>query len=227
VGEDRPSSSRVSVYEAAQHLGVTVDAIRKRISRNTIPHERDEDGRVWVILDAASKVHDTGQDTDQPPSDAGALISEMRSRIEDLREQLVEEREARRRADTIIAQLSQANAEQARTIRAIEAPASTGASSEAPGAPETSSETFRVVRGRPGPEEPHSEPEPREAPESAADEQQGRGPVPDAGEPQTARERSETAAGEGSSMREQPFPHEEERPQEGLERPWWRRMFGG
>jgi hypothetical protein len=37
-----------------------------------------------------------------------------------MREQLAEEREARRRADTILAQLSAANAEQARTIRAIE-----------------------------------------------------------------------------------------------------------
>jgi len=32
-------------------MGVTVDAIRKRMSRDTIPHERDEDGRVWVVLD--------------------------------------------------------------------------------------------------------------------------------------------------------------------------------
>ncbi len=39
-----------------------------------------------------------------------------------LREQLAEEREARRRADTIIAQLAQSNEEQARTIRAIDSP---------------------------------------------------------------------------------------------------------
>ena len=51
MGEGRTSSSRVSVYDAAQVMGVTVDAIRKRISRGTIPHERDEDGRVWVLLD--------------------------------------------------------------------------------------------------------------------------------------------------------------------------------
>ena len=38
-------------YKAAEVMGVTVDAIRKRISRDTIPHERDEDGRVWVVLD--------------------------------------------------------------------------------------------------------------------------------------------------------------------------------
>ncbi len=32
---------------------------------------------------------------------------------------------------------------------------------------------------------------------------------------------------EAGSTREEPFPHEEERPQDGLERPWWRRVFGG
>src|SRR5215216_6070617 len=78
------SSSRVSVYQAAEIMGVTVDAIRKRVSRDTIPHERDEDGRVWVILDtdqdAASKVHDT----DQPQSATDALISQMQERIASL-----------------------------------------------------------------------------------------------------------------------------------------------
>ena len=45
---DQGFGSRVSVYEAADLLGVTVDAIRKRIQRGTIPHERHEDGRVYV-----------------------------------------------------------------------------------------------------------------------------------------------------------------------------------
>ena len=39
-----------------------------------------------------------------------------------LRDQLNQEREARQRADTVIAQLSAATADQARTIRALEAP---------------------------------------------------------------------------------------------------------
>jgi hypothetical protein len=39
-----------------------------------------------------------------------------------MEEQLAEEREARPRADTIIAQLARANEEQARTIRELEAP---------------------------------------------------------------------------------------------------------
>ena len=39
---------------------------------------------------------------------------------------------------------------------------------------------------------------------------------------ETSREPSEA-----TSIREEPFLHEEERPQDGLERPWWRRMFRG
>ena len=39
------------MYETAEVVGVTVGAIRKRVSSGTIPHEKDEDGRVWMILD--------------------------------------------------------------------------------------------------------------------------------------------------------------------------------
>jgi hypothetical protein len=39
---------------------------------------------------------------------------------------------------------------------------------------------------------------------------------------ETSREPSEA-----TSIREEPFPHEEERPQDGLERSWWRRIFRG
>src|SRR5918995_6919414 len=83
-------------------MGITVDAIRKRVARNTIPHEKDEDGRVWVILDTdqdtASKVHDT----DQPQPASDVLISEMRGRIEDLREQLEAERQGHAEARRLL-----------------------------------------------------------------------------------------------------------------------------
>jgi hypothetical protein len=39
---------------------------------------------------------------------------------------------------------------------------------------------------------------------------------------ETAREPDEA-----TSTRQEPFPHEEERPQDGVERPWWRRIFRG
>jgi hypothetical protein len=75
-------------------MGVTVDAIRKRVARDTIPNEKDEHGRVWVLLDTdqdtASKVRDTGQ----PQSATDALISQMQERIASLERQLDQEREA-------------------------------------------------------------------------------------------------------------------------------------
>jgi hypothetical protein len=102
MGEGRTSGNRVSVYQAAEVMGVTVDAIRKRISRGTIPHEKGEDGRVWVILDtdqdAASKV----QDTDQPQSDANALISAKDETIAALRDQLEAERQAHAEARRLL-----------------------------------------------------------------------------------------------------------------------------
>ena len=49
-------------------------------------------------------------------------LGALREQVSYLRRQLDEEREARRRADTIIAQLARANEEQARTIGELEAP---------------------------------------------------------------------------------------------------------
>jgi hypothetical protein len=98
---------RVSVYEAAKVLGVTVDAIRKRAPRGTIRHERDDNGRVWVLLDASSTVPDNVQDNYRAISDEP--VDELRERVRYLRETLGKGQEARRRADSIIAQLTQTN----------------------------------------------------------------------------------------------------------------------
>ena len=136
----------MTIQEAASRLGVKEDAIRKRIQRGSIRHEKAEDGRVYVWIDATqdgtqdseSTSQDTYQDTTQDER-----VGDLREQVSYLRRQLDEERESRRRADTIIAQLARANEEQARTIRELEAPSD------------------------PPPDE-------RESPE-AAEEQQGRG----------------------------------------------------
>jgi hypothetical protein len=100
VGEDRQdrpghsSGQRASVREAAELLGTTVDAIRKRVQRDTIPYEKAPDGRVWILLDTGQDATGHRQDTGQPQSDSGALISEMRGRIESLERQLEQERQA-------------------------------------------------------------------------------------------------------------------------------------
>lgn len=127
MGEDtrgHSSGRRVSVDEAARALGLTVDAIRKRVQRGTIPHEKDQAGRVRIILDAPETLQDEHPDTTGLAQ--SELVEELRDRIRSLERHLDEEREARteerRRYDTVIAQLSQASAEQARTIRELEPP---------------------------------------------------------------------------------------------------------
>jgi hypothetical protein len=108
VGVDRsghPSTERVSVPQAADHLGTTVDAIRKRVQHGTIPYEKDGDGRVWVLLDTGRPRQDsTGhrQDTGRSQSEHDALITEMRGRIEDLRLQLEAERQAHAEARRLL-----------------------------------------------------------------------------------------------------------------------------
>jgi hypothetical protein len=85
---------------------------------------------VYVVL-----VGDSSRDkstTDQPATDPREeLVESLLDQVAYMREQLAEEREARRRADTIIAQLAQANAEQARTIRELE-PSPTPETRDAP-----------------------------------------------------------------------------------------------
>ena len=202
MGEDSTapqSGRRVTVDEAARYLGLSVDAVRKRVQRGQIAHEKDLAGRVRIILDDSETLQDESPDT---PGQSAELVGELRDRIRYLERQVEEEREARRRADTILAQLSAANAEQARTIRALEPPAP-------PESPEPrEAGPHRVSPERAEPVEPvdpqREEPErveperveperveSRESPVTAADEQQGRGPIPDAvGAQEPAQRRS-------------------------------------
>jgi len=113
-GDGVPSGNRVSVYEAAKGLGDIEDTKRKRIQRGTIPHERD-DSR--ALLDASSIVPDGRGDYRTAPDN-------LREQIRYLREILSEERDARRRVDTIIAQLTQTNAALAARVAELEPPES-------------------------------------------------------------------------------------------------------
>jgi hypothetical protein len=108
------SRRRLNSKEAADVLGISVDAVRMRARRGTLEAEHDANGRLYIWLDA----------DEAPESDAGAVVSEMRGRIEDLREQLQAEREANRENRRIIAALTS-------RIPELEAP------SEARGSPET------------------------------------------------------------------------------------------
>ena len=62
---------RVTVREAADRLGVTPDAIRQRIKRETIPHEKGEDGLTYVYLTPSATVTDPSADkTEKAVTDA-------------------------------------------------------------------------------------------------------------------------------------------------------------
>jgi len=104
---------------AAEELGVSVEAIRKRVQRGSIRSDKGEDGRRYVWLD----VPDEGEDAKD----------EVLSMVDVLREEIAHMRRESERKDAIIMQLSQAASEQARTIREIEAPSRMA--QEAPEAP--------------------------------------------------------------------------------------------
>src|SRR5215210_1795209 len=127
--EDRSQTSRqrVTVAQASEILGVTVEALRGRIKRGTLAHERHS-GTVYVLVHAEQIP--TGcqpgddQTTDQLQSDSTARISAKDETIATLQEQLAAERQAHAEARRIIAGLVE-------RIPAIEAPAATPESNEA------------------------------------------------------------------------------------------------
>ena len=99
--------TRLTVSEAAAVLGISVEAVRGRIKRGTIEYEREGD-RVYILVggDKSSTGRDQGGDQPQPVGDQTPLVENLLDQVAYLREQLAEEREARRRADTVIAQLT-------------------------------------------------------------------------------------------------------------------------
>ena len=102
ASRDRPVD-RVTVPEAAEMMGVTQSAIRKRIHRGTIPWDKDHEGRIYVYVDPSEmspetrggKARDTsaGQSRDE-------LLEAYRDQVEFLRREL-------ERKDTIIMSLMQ------------------------------------------------------------------------------------------------------------------------
>jgi len=105
VGEDRTGRDldrALTVADAASALGITQDAVRKRIRRGTIQSEKDESGRIYVYVSASETVHKTDQDTSQPPSDSAALISAKDETIAALRDQLEAERQAHAEARRLL-----------------------------------------------------------------------------------------------------------------------------
>jgi hypothetical protein len=239
VGEDQSQTGRrrLTVAEASEVLGITVEAVRGRIKRRTLEHERDS-GTVYVLLKADQSHDQPRPDDDQTsdrtrPDDHADINEELRDRIRYLERQVEEEREARRRADTILAQLSAANAEQARTIRALEAP------QETPEDAETVEEASDRAEPRPATAEAQDELGAERARREMAETTLHEGMA-------EQRRRREAAERERDELRRQLYGLREPREspqtpdeqqgrgqprsaagaQEGARGPWWRRVFG-
>jgi uncharacterized coiled-coil protein SlyX len=108
VGEsrtDRPSPDldRLTVAQAAEALSISQDAVRKRIARRTIPHDRDEAGRVYVYLSLSETVHKTDQDTAQDEATKTVQDTYIRS----LEDQIAFLRRELERKDTILLNLTE------------------------------------------------------------------------------------------------------------------------
>ena len=229
MGEDRQSRRRVTVDEAARHLGLTVDAVRKRVQRRQIAYEKNEAGRVQIILDESETLQDESPDTTGQDEDAHAdLVEELRRTNELLREVITTRDEEIRRRDTIIMNMTEA-------MKALNPPAPED-SSEARESPESSGPTgeWEELELR---EELDTERTRRKVAESTlregiAEEQRRR----EAAERERDDLRRELFA--RREPRESPQTVEEEperaesRPatggaQEGAQRRWWRRILGG
>jgi hypothetical protein len=94
VGEDRSQTGRrVSVPDAARLLGISVEAVRGRIKRGTLEHEKEEDGAVYVLLDADRSQPVADQSTDQTALELMREMMELtQERLRYLERQVEEER---------------------------------------------------------------------------------------------------------------------------------------
>jgi excisionase family DNA binding protein len=91
----------MSVSEAAEFLGVTEDAVRKRIHRGKIRYERDSDGR-YLVYPTQEDIRQTA-DTNYVQSESGALISSLEARIASLEAQLEQANERDRENRRLLA----------------------------------------------------------------------------------------------------------------------------
>jgi chromosome segregation ATPase len=201
-------------------LGITKEAVRKRVSRGTLRSDKDQDGTVRVCVPQSG--------TPAATFDRDELIAELRARIEDLRTDRDAWRDQARRSDYMASAALDRTRELENRLRELEAPSEARESDVSPGP------TVELGELR---EELDTERTRREMAESTlrdgmAEEQRRR--------EEAERERDELrrelyAPGEPreSPQRVDEEPEEAEpQPtargaQEGVRRPWWRRVFGG
>src|ERR671910_372856 len=107
--QDRPQEAldRISVPQAANRLGITQDAVRKRIARGTIGHEKDHEGRIFVYLDTFESEYETDQGNVQDRESKTVLDDDRDKYTRSLEDQIAFLRRELERKDTIIMSLTQ------------------------------------------------------------------------------------------------------------------------
>ncbi len=124
------------MQEAARQLGITESAVRKRVQRGLLEHDKEPDGRLYVYLDT----RDIGQDK-VLDSSYDMLVRRLENENEFLRREL-------ERKDTIMLNMTEA-------MKAI-SPPTPEESSEARESPQTAEEEPEGSEPRPyagGPQE--------------------------------------------------------------------------
>jgi hypothetical protein len=127
---------RVTVQEAARLLGITESAVRKRVQRGLLQHDKESDGRLYVYLDT----HDTDRD-EVRDSSYDMLVRRLENENEFLRREL-------ERKDTILLNMTEA-------MKALNPPAREEPSDEreAPQTVEEASDRAEPRPATPGPQE--------------------------------------------------------------------------
>ncbi len=120
---------RVTVQEAARQLGITESAVRKRVQRGILEHDKEPDGRLYVYLDKQDVDRDEIRD-----SSYDMLVRRLENENEFLRREL-------ERKDTILLNMTEA-------MKALSPPPQE-ASSEPRESPETVEEEPERTEPRP------------------------------------------------------------------------------
>ncbi len=111
TGGDRRGRQRLTVPEAATVLGVTVDAVRGRIRWGKLASEHDENGTVYVWIDApeangpgqSPTVEGPEEASQGPSAEREELVESLLDQVKYMREQLAAEREANRENRRLLA----------------------------------------------------------------------------------------------------------------------------
>jgi len=211
----------MTLRQAATVLGVSESALRKRVERGTLRSDKGPDGRRYVYLDT---VADTMVDEVADVSathERDELMSELRAHNDTLQEQLKAERQGHAEARRLLAAALE------RIPPQLEAPSEARESEVRPGPTGELGE----LREELGTERDRREMAEATLHEGMAEEQHRR--------EEAERERDELRrelyahktpespeTAEEQQGRGEPHPATGEA-QQGVQRPWWRRIFGG